>query len=461
MKPIVFISHVHSEANVAIWLKESISELLLGAIEFFVSSDRSSIIGGDKWLSKIEGNLKTSSVSLVLCSKQSVHRPWINFEAGGAWMAGKRVVPVCHAGMSPRELPEPLRSLQAYELSNPGDLQDLVGLLAREAGLRVPSFDPKKLADSLPPVETEEKECEVFEPIALSGRKEKVGTGWLVPIPDKRDLTENHERIVPFNKKLGIPKTIKHALPSSVDLRPWCPDVKNQGTLNSATAHAAVSMIEYLERRGGRGASVDLSRLFVYKQTRNIMHRKGDSGAWIRSTLKAIRLFGIPPSEDWPYTDKSPDFDTEPPAHVYAMGFSYQGIVYFCHDPVHMDFPQEFVLAKVKAFLAAGIPSVFGFHIFPSFDGAKTGRFPFPCPGEEHKWKHAVLSVGYDDRLIIKNTKCNIETRGALLIQNSWGKDWGEEGYGWIPFEYVLKRQALDFWSILSFEWVDTAQFHL
>jgi hypothetical protein len=69
MKPVVFISHIHSEAKVAIWLKESISELLLGGIDFFVSSDRSSIIGGDKWLLKIEDALKTSSVLLIVARK--------------------------------------------------------------------------------------------------------------------------------------------------------------------------------------------------------------------------------------------------------------------------------------------------------------------------------------------------------------------------------------------------------
>ncbi len=71
-------------------------------------------------------------------------------------MAGKRVIPVCHYGMSPGSLPEPLRSLQAYELSNPDHLRDLVTLLAKEAGLRTPSFDPKKLVDSLPSVESQD-----------------------------------------------------------------------------------------------------------------------------------------------------------------------------------------------------------------------------------------------------------------------------------------------------------------
>ena len=56
----------------------------------------------------------------------------------------------------------------------------------------------------------------------------------------------------------------------------------------------------------------------------------------------------------------------------------------------------------------------------------------------------------------IKNSaSCGAETTGALLIRNSWGT----AGYGWLPYEYVLKGLAIDFWSILKKEWVDTGEF--
>jgi hypothetical protein len=150
MKPTVFISHVHSEADIAIWLKETISKLLLGGINFFVSSDRVAILGGDRWLNKIEDALRDAPIVLVLCSDQSVHRPWINFEAGGAWIAGKRVIPICHSGMIPTELPEPLKSLQAYSLTNHQNLMDLTKILAELAGLDVPEINAENLINSIP-----------------------------------------------------------------------------------------------------------------------------------------------------------------------------------------------------------------------------------------------------------------------------------------------------------------------
>jgi C1A family cysteine protease len=115
----------------------------------------------------------------------------------------------------------------------------------------------------------------------------------------------------------------------------------------------------------------------------------------------------------------------------------------------------------VKIYLAAGIPSMFGFFGFPSFgNSAAPGNIPYPCPNERAAWGHAIDAVGYDDTKVIVNTKCNVSTTGALLIRNSWGPGWGVQGYGWLPYAYVLNGIALDFWSLLSMDWVDSGQFH-
>ena len=66
----------------------------------------------------------------------------------------------------------------------------------------------------------------------------------------------------------------------------------------------------------------------------------------------------------------------------------------------------------------------------------------------------------FENKMKVKNTgSCSVETTGALLIRDSWGTGWGDAGYGWLPYEYVLKGLAEDFWSILKKEWVDTGVF--
>jgi C1A family cysteine protease len=41
------------------------------------------------------------------------------------------------------------------------------------------------------------------------------------------------------------------------------------------------------------------------------------------------------------------------------------------------------------------------------------------------------------------------------------GAGWGESGYGWLPYEYLMRGLAEDFWSVLKKEWVDTGEFSL
>jgi C1A family cysteine protease len=288
-----------------------------------------------------------------------------------------------------------------------------------------------------------------------------VGTGWIPPLPDLRDYTEAHPEVAKMAGKLGV-SALKGGPPSSsVDLRKWCSPIEDQKNLGSCTAHAAMGIVEYFENRAFNNY-IDGSRLFVYKTTRNLMGVVGDTGAWLRNTMGALVLCGVPAEKYWPYTDKDPDFDKEPSAFVYALADNYEALKYFCHDPMGLKICFDDVLTSVKKYLAAGIPSMFGFYGFPSFDQSDVkGGIPYPCPGEKAVWGHAIVAVGYDDEKKIKNTKCNKETKGALLIRNSWGTGWGDVGYGWLPYQYVLTGLALDFWSLLDMKWVETGQFGL
>lgn len=299
----------------------------------------------------------------------------------------------------------------------------------------------------------------MYEKVEAPETEEIIGTGWLPPMPDLRDYTEGHPEIIEMIHKLGNAPTesLKLAIPNRVDLRQWCSPIENQGNLGSCTAHAGIGIVEYFERRAF-GKHIDGSRLFLYKTTRNLMRVTGDTGAWLRNVMGALVLCGVPEEKYWPYV--IPDFDKEPPSFLYAIADNYEAIRYFCHDSLGMNIPTATVLARVKLYLAAGIPSMFGFFGFPSFSRSNViGGIPYPCPGERAQWGHAIVAVGYDDSIKIKNLICNKETTGALLIRNSWGANWGDHGYGWLPYEYVINKMALDFWSLLSMEWVDTKQF--
>ena len=147
--------------------------------------------------------------------------------------------------------------------------------------------------------------------IWVTGVPHRVGTGWLAPRPDLRDYTVASKQVTAFSKKLKIgtlkpwnPGTLKHSpLNPFVDLRPWCSPIENQLDLGSCTAHAAAGIIEYFERRAF-GKHIDASRLFLYKTTRNLMQVTGDTGAWLRETMGALVLCGVPDEKYWPYKTK-------------------------------------------------------------------------------------------------------------------------------------------------------------
>ncbi len=134
-------------------------------------------------------------------------------------------------------------------------------------------------------------------------------------------------------------------------------------------------------------------------------------------------------ADQWPYVISR--FKQKPRAACFKAAFKDRALHYsrVAHDIDH-----------IKACLVSGYPFVFGFWAYHSIDAKhvhKTGNIPLPKATEEQIGGHVVLAVGYDD------------AARQLLIRNSWGPDWGDGGYGTMPYDYVLNPQlANDFWTI-------------
>lgn len=296
--------------------------------------------------------------------------------------------------------------------------------------------------------------------------------GWLPDVPKVSDYTEEHPAITPLltRTKLGARVAARAkgvagapapaapapaAPPANVDLRPWFSPIEDQGQLGSCTANAAVGLLEYFERRAFN-KYIDASRLFLYKTERDLLGWTGDTGAYLRTAMEALVLFGAPPERYWSYDPRpaatNTRFDVEPPAFCYALGANYQATKYFRLDPAGTALPQ--MLANIKAYLTAGFPSMFGFPVYSEYDHPLPGGLvAYPAPTSHYRGGHANVAAGYDDNLMIGADK------GALLVRNSWGPGWANAGYGWMSYRYVTQGLANDWWSMISAEWVDTGRF--
>lgn len=148
-KPIVFISHITEEKELADKFKRLIETNFLGMIEVFVSSDEHSVAAGSRWLDNISDSLRNCSVELILCSPKSIKRPWINFEAGAGWVRGIPVIPLCHSGMKPSALPIPLNLLQAATISEISSLKLIFPVLAQSIGAKTPDTNFSDFVDEV------------------------------------------------------------------------------------------------------------------------------------------------------------------------------------------------------------------------------------------------------------------------------------------------------------------------
>lgn len=250
--------------------------------------------------------------------------------------------------------------------------------------------------------------------------------GWVRDLPDHRDLSITYrtpEDSTFFNK---------------VDLTDQCPPVFDQGHLGSCTANAISNAYLYDELKQNNKSEFIPSRLFIYYNERKLQGTVDqDSGSSVRTGMKTINTQGVCTEDEWPYDIN--EFTVEPAKECYDFAKTHHSVKYH---------RVQQTAEELKAALTHNYPVVFGFSVYSSMeteDVAKTGKVPFPTKDDSLLGGHCVLLVGYND-----DTK-------EFKFMNSWGKEWGENGYGYLPYKYILNQNlASDFWTVTKVTDPDT-----
>jgi C1A family cysteine protease len=214
----------------------------------------------------------------------------------------------------------------------------------------------------------------------------------------------------------------------------WTADmspVKDQGSLGSCVGFALTAMKEWQEVREKRkerkvyGVTLrdvtNLSEAWVYWNAKQIDPWPGVEGTSIRYAMKVLQKQGVPPEYSWEYNDDYPGGPQKsaPKLAIWGMIGSYWRV--------------ESLKELKKALTVQPVP--IGIACFKEIlSVGSSGVIPMPANPNKVLGGHAICCVGFDDN------------KQLLKFKNSWSSKWGQNGYGYLTYEYADKY-LLDAWS--------------
>jgi len=246
------------------------------------------------------------------------------------------------------------------------------------------------------------------------------------PLNYRKDPTDKND--YKFKNSIIDVRQTLDTLPTMVDHSSKMGSVKNQGNLGSCVGFAVTAMKEWQETiehlnevEGGKtdtrkGKEYDLSESWVYWKSKEIDPWPGEEGTSIRYAMQVLQKIGVPTESGWPYNDVN-DINFSKPKNWAKLIAKWSLIDKYWR----INNLTELKAALINGPVPIGIPC-----FYEIFFVGNDGLVPYPEKPDEVFGGHAICAVGYDNR-----TK-------LIKFKNSWGKDWGKNGYGFLPYKYIV-----------------------
>ncbi|WP_373511249.1 C1 family peptidase [Persicitalea sp.] len=233
--------------------------------------------------------------------------------------------------------------------------------------------------------------------------------------------------------------TASAALPARVDLSPYAPSVMHQGKFGTcvgfASAYYGRTILEAVSRGITDRAKIDslsFSPSFLYNAIKDSTDSNCQNGSLIDTAMIYMREIGVARFSEKGYRDCNPNDPQLARADSRIMDYVR---LFDLGDK------QGSVVVATKKALAEMTPVIIAFQTTPSFNhlgffgqiwrwikrlfgGEDESGLWKPADSNKRSTGHAVCVVGYDDN----------KFGGAFKIVNSYGKDWGEDGYFWMTY---------------------------
>lgn len=213
-------------------------------------------------------------------------------------------------------------------------------------------------------------------------------------------------------------------LPSKIDYAKQMTPVRDQGDEGTCVAFACVVGVKEYQDSKEFKKYIELSPRYLYNLCKKYDGIPGQEGTFPRIAMKVLFKYGVCKENCWPYKPHQRNYpcstaDTE--AKTYRI----------------KAYARLNTVLEMKRSLIVNGPFVSGVRVYSSWFTKrvfKTGLIPMPKKQDEYEGGHAICIVGYDEK------------KGIFKFKNSWGTKWGDEGYGYLPYDYI-KKYSMDSWS--------------